>query len=227
MHGFINNTEEMPEIIWSSENHDLIKKFVDASKSANALCMVAESVRLSEDDVESAIEEAEEDGNIDRVRDLKAIRSEINSITRLVLSFVPSSSSVVFTTEIVSEAYELLNPDDESDDVEEDESDDLDEQEIEDAANALARDEKFMAATKKAQRILIAKRKFSSEEWGKQSWSIQEIVDRATTVFELDVAPQREQQLAEVASKLFNNGSTKAEIAKKLGISVTKLSKIL
>lgn len=225
--GFVNNTDETPEIIWSTENPDLIRSFVTAAKKSNAVCIVAEAIRLTEEELESALREAEENEDTDRIRSLKALENKVDSIIRLVLSFVPASSSVVLTTEIMSEAHELLNPDDQLGDFEEDENDSPNDEEIEKAVTALVRDEKFMIATKKAQRLMIAKRKFASEEWADQPWALRAIVDKATTVFELDVAPLREQELADAASKLLSEGSSKREIAKKLGISLAKLSKIL
>lgn len=112
---------------------------------------------------------------------------------------------------------------DESEEAEDDESDeDLDEEEVRRHAELLARDPKFQAARSSAQREFAA-RKILDESVRMDRALLEAVLVEAKSIFEVELKPDADRLLADEVQALKDQGLTKGQIARKLGISANRM----
>jgi hypothetical protein len=111
----------------------------------------------------------------------------------------------------------------ESEEAEDDESDEeLNEEDVRRHAEQLARDPKFQAARSSAQRAFAA-RKILDDSVRVDRALLEAVLDEAKNIFELEIKPDVDRRLADEVQALKEQGLTKSQIARKLGISANRM----
>jgi len=94
----------------------------------------------------------------------------------------------------------------------------LSDSEVQRYAVGLASDPSFQVAKSTAQRRYVA-RKILPSEHALPEEDVGRVVDRAKVIYEVEIKPKQQADLAERVEKLREGGSTRAQIARQLGLS--------
>ena len=214
-----------PQIVWNLSSIDDVTLFVDYAHKLGSDFLYIEKQEISADEIDEAIENLD-DSSFDRKSLLKRAKSTNDQIGLMRVFFVSKNPSIAFFLEVESKIHSLLYGDDEFEH-DEDESYAISDEELDSSTKSLAENSKFQLAKNFSQRLLAGKRHFSNEIKNDSDFPIYEIVNRASDLYELDIKPLQEEALAESAQRLLDKGMTKKDIAKKLNISPSRLSKLI
>lgn len=119
-------------------------------------------------------------------------------------------------------AWELAESESDEHEDEEDVDDGPDEEEVRRHADVLARDPKFQAARSAAQRSYAA-RKILDDPVVADKKLLGAVLLEAKNIFEIEIKPDVDRRLADEVQRLKDQGLTKAQIARRLGISANKM----
>ena len=229
--GFLSNEFLVPQVHWSLEKIEDIELFFEQASRLGSGVLVLDKVSICNEDIESAILKLDQNGDTadEKRKELANALGESERLGMVRLHFLSTTPAAVFSLEMQTELNSLLFDEQDEDDWD-DEDDDvssISNEELDQASERLARDKKFQSANKNSQKALIAKRFFYSELMENDDFPIYEIIERAKCVYEVEIKPELDLQLADEAQKLMDSGMNKKDIAKKLGISTDKLSKLI
>src|SRR2546422_438314 len=114
-------------------------------------------------------------------------------------------------------ALEHLDSGEDEDSEEDNEEDDLDDAEVERQAEILASDPMFKSAPSAKKQAYVA-RKVLDDAVTANRELFEAVVERAKIIFDLEVKPEEERRLIDKVEELRQQGVTRAEIARRLGI---------
>jgi|GEM_PF-3472785 len=227
--GFVSQDFQIPQVNCEAEKLDDLFQFFSLASKLNASVLILELINISREDIDSAILHFEASEEIAKVKKLKQGLARVGLPGLLRLSFFGNQPSAVFQIELETELNSFLHIEDEDND-EDGDFDDVTipkDKEIEQFSLELANDRNFQAATNDTQRQLIAKRIFAAQSEKYDYFLIDRIVQEAMAIYEMDIRPSLESVLSEKAEKLLQDGLSKKDIAKKLGITLGRLSKLI
>lgn len=231
------------QIILSEKETTCINTFFTKANELNAIAVVADLCRLEQLDLDQEIEKLEDadedsepsESDLERLAELKKLSKEIDSITKITLSFV-TPTNVIFILELGSSLHEFVfendeEGDDDDDFFDEDGNDEVElpeptEEEVEQATEKLVNDAKFQAATTNPKRLTVANLMFQVEfkKYGR-AWPFHQILDEAKYKFDTEIKPKQEQELMSKIEKLKEQGLSKKDIAKELNVLMSIVSK--
>ncbi len=231
--GFLSEDLHLPMVNCEADTMEDVVRFIAHAVKLEAGLLILDEGKIESNDIENAISENEGDEDSDdAITDaLTGGRSRVGTTGIFRLSFISDKPSAVFQIVLETTLNELLHgeneEDDSGDDYDSDDEPSFTEEEIQGFSNTLARDEKFQAASKNSQKLLVAKRVFSEQLREDSYFPLDDIMENATAIFEVDIKPSLNEALAEKAQELLDGGMSKKDIAKKLGISTERLSKLI
>jgi hypothetical protein len=120
------------------------------------------------------------------------------------------------------EAWELAEPESDEDENDDDGEDGPDEEQVRRDADVLARDPGFQTARSAAQRSYVARRILDGSVVADKEM-LAAVLLEAKNIFEVEIKPGAERQLVDEVQRLREQGLTKAQIARRLGISASKM----
>lgn len=230
--GCLSQEFQIPQIYCEGEEIEDVTRFVNQVSKLGASMLILEVANVEQEDIDSMISSLKGDEDASKIKILKRGLSFAGMPGFLRLSFISNQPNAVFQIELETELNSLLHDEDAEDDDDEyfDELDDVTipkRKEIERFSNELANDKRFQSATNDSQRLLIAKRMFADQSENYDHFMFDQIMRDAMAIYEMDIKPSLDEALAEKAEKLLNDGLSKKDIAKKLDITIGRLSKLL
>jgi len=249
MDGFINNENNLTVIICNYTQRKDLSNFLNLIKKSGSNIFISTVYRITHDEMKEALDDLyEEQELIEKRLNEELVKPE--RLSFIGLSFLSASPNAIFTMEIQSELHEIMfenEADEDDDDYDYDNDDSYDEDDDEDNdgstyrtysprypeevvdsfAQKLVNDPKFQKHTSFDQRQEYAKRLFNENVKAYDGFQLYEITVKATTLYKLDILPKIEEELADKAQKLLDDGMKKKDIALELGITISKLSKLI
>lgn len=235
--GAMSDSGNFPQVDWCLRDLSGVDLFLEQFVQLGSRFMLLDQSTIERVDIEeavSALEEGDDEFGVsgqERIDELKRALESAGVIGSIQLVFFSATPPYIqFTLSLRTKLYSLIferETDDETEGYDEDYEPLLSDEEIEEAANRLANDKNFQLAANKGNRVVVAQRIFKSDLREHIDFPLLDIVHRASGIFQVDILPQQELELADQARQLEEQGLTRADIAKKLSITTARLRKLI
>lgn len=187
------------------------------------------STKIDELDYRDMIEKLKE-VEPDNLEGLVALSDDVGKIGLLKIFFFTDSGKVLHSLTYKTKLYEAIYEEIAFNDRELFEEDDsISDQEMDQYAQKVANNPKLISLSTLAHIQTLLEKELKDVARTKRIYSVQklEMARKALMIFKTEVEPGIEEDLAEKAIELRKQGLTKAEVAKKLKITPSKLNKII
>ncbi len=218
--GWLSENRFAPQVNWQFDGTRSVQDFLEFAASQKSGFVVVDPIRVNRSDVEAAFDRP----NADSLRDKMKLSTRVGQLALLRLMFVSPSPATIHSLEVLSEWYALVFPEELRPGSM---INDLTAEEMGEAADRLARDPRFHEASSRTQREYVARKIFAAELRHDELYPLDEIVQQASQIFESEIRPEAEAKLADEAQRLFEEGVSRGDIARRLNLSLFRLSRLI
>lgn len=218
--GWLSETKYAPQINWQFEGTRTIQDFLGLAAKQGVGSVILDPIRVTRGDVEAAFERP-----VGELKDRMKLSTRVGQLALLRLVFITPSPTTIHSLELLSDWYALIFPEDLR--IGGQEWNQLTPEEMLEAAERLARDPRFQEATNRTQREFAARKVFAAELRHDELYPIEEVAAQAGQIFDSEIRPELEGKLAEEAQKLYDQGIPRGEIARRLNLSLFRLSRLI
>ena len=216
--GELEQTEGLPTASWDTAHSDSIEPFLAAARQLKAQVVYVDCTRC---DLSGF---AKKGVPPDLQRRAASLEDRTGQVVELCLSWLAAGvlHRLVLHASWSDGFFELTEELDQQGDDEDDEEDGLDEAEVRQLAQLLASNAKFQSARSAAQRTYAA-RKCLDAAATEDRYILSAVIAEAKNIFEMELRPELDRLQSEQVQVLKEQGLTKAQIARKLGISANRM----
>lgn len=218
--GWLSESRFAPQVNWQFEGSRTIQEFLEFAARQKAGFVLVDPIRVNRGDVEAAFDRPTNES----LREKMKLSSRVGQLALLRLLFVSPSPATVHCLEVLSEWYALVFPEELRAAVA---VNDLTLEEMGEAADRLARDPRFHETTSRTQREYVARKVFAAELRHDELYPLEEVIAQASQIFESEIRPETEAKLAEEAQRLYDQGISRSDIARRLNLSLFRLSRLI
>ncbi len=219
--GWLSESRFAPQVNWQFDGTRSLQDFLGFAAKQNAGFVIVDPIRVNRGDIEAAFDRPA----AETLREKMKLSGRVGQLALLRLMFVSSSPTTVHSLEVLSDWYALIFPEDMR--AAALGVNDLTPEELGEAADRLARDPRFHEASNRTQREYVARKTFSAELRHDELYPIEEVILQASQIYETEIRPEVEAKLADEAQKLYDQGIPRGDIARRLNLSLFRLSRLI
>lgn len=220
--GALKNDEAGLKASWDVDLAADVEPFLALAKAAAASVVFVDCILYEAKDLHDE-EAATPSPDLERLT--RELAPHVGELAEVTFSWVGARVIHQFTIKAswaddYFAAMQLVGSDEDED--EDPDEDSPDEEEVRRHADALARDPKFQAARSAAQRSYAARKFLDDSVWADLELRLA-VLSEAKNIFEVELKPEVDKRTADEVQSLRDQGLTKAQIARRLGISANKM----
>ena len=220
--GWLSDGRYAPQVNWQFDGDRTIQEFLGFAAKQGCGFVLIDPIRVNRGDVEAAFDRP----TMESLRDKMKLSGRVGQLALLRLLFVSSNPTTIHSLELLAEWYALVFPEDPRHGLGAT-LNDLSPEEMQEAADRLARDSRFHETTNRTQREYVARKIFAAELKHDELYPLEDVVAQASQIYESEIRPEVEAKLAEEAQKLYDSGVSRGDIARRLNLSLFRLSRLI
>jgi hypothetical protein len=219
--GWMSESRFAPQINWQFEGSKTLQEFLGFAAKQGSGFVIVDPIRVNRSDIEAAFERPATES----LREKMKLSGRVGQLALLRLVYVSPSPCSIHSLEVLADWYALIFPEDSRQLTAG--MNDLTPEEMVEAADRLARDVRFHEATNRTQREYVARKVFAAELRHDELYPLEEVIGQAAQIYESEIRPELEAKLAEEAQKLYDEGVPRGDIARRLNLSLFRLSRLI
>ena len=225
--GSVSAPDELPHAEWDTALEPDVEKFLECAKGSGAELVFLSYTKCKLEVLGEGGSESQPGESMDR---LENIRPHEGKIAEISLAWIRDRTMFEYTRTAswANDYFEILDLDMEDPDedaLSQDKEPQFSEEEVGLAAMTLASDSRFQAARSRAQHLYAARRVLDHAVVANPEM-LAAVIEDAKSIFEIEIKPTKELELAEQVEALRQSGLTKAQIAQKLKISANRMKRM-
>jgi len=229
--GEVEKAGQLPEVLFMGEAEASPSDFLQALSQAPVSALVVHAVRLTRDDWQDKIDELEDAETPEdkaRLRQVLDCENLIDCVRCIGLEAFVETPKLVLKFALFANWHNVFSDNNSSFPCAEEQYEREDPRtspRVEELARRVAIDPRFAAAKKQADKQYVAKTVLRGEEIG--AGVLFHIAQQAASIFELEIKPALDEELAKKVNSLRRAGQSPADIAKSLKLTSREVNRLL